>query len=266
MTKKTILFIGLIICFLGVLAYVETLERERQEQAELLEQTELEQTELEQTELKQTEISEFSSQGEQKQITEEDKKGPLDELSIEKENCLIPLTSLEGWEVSGPFNNPENCEENKLFSNMRPAYCAFDNLKDSYSVFWKKDIQTKGKSVMSGTIVASAFEFSDESSIALEDIVSAHSVPLKFLENFEIDGITIQRQEFKYGIRLISKEEAEGLTEQELTEQTIMLVSYSDIFSLDNVVFTVSYDEDYIDEAKIIEKAIISLSNFQTKG
>ena len=46
MTKKTILFIGLMVCFLGVLAYVETLEREKQEQAELLEQTELKQTEI----------------------------------------------------------------------------------------------------------------------------------------------------------------------------------------------------------------------------
>ena len=47
MNKKTILFIGLMVCFLGVLAYVETLERAKQEQAE-----------LEQAELKQTEISE----------------------------------------------------------------------------------------------------------------------------------------------------------------------------------------------------------------
>lgn len=248
MTKKTILFIGLMVCFLGVLAYVETLEKQKQE-------------ELGQADIKQTEISESSLQEETGETTwehEKQKRSVLDELSVEKENSLIPLVSLEEWEASGPFANPENCEENKFFPNMRPAYCSLNGLKDSYSVFWKKNIQPKEKSFMLGTIVVSVFEFADEDSIVLEDVVSAHNAPYKSLQNFELNGTTIQRQEFEYGIRLVSLEEAETLSEQEIEDKTIAIVSYFDIFVLENFVFAVYYDSGYENEAKIIEKAIIN--------
>ena len=247
MNKKTILFLGLMVCFLGILAYVETLEKQKQAQ-------------LEQTELKQTEISEPSLQGETGGVAKKDEEHEIRELeesNIEEEKCLIPLVSLEEWQVSGPFDNSEYCEGNKFFLNMIPAYCSLAGLKDSYSVFWKKDIQPKETSLMFGTIVVSVFEFSDASSVAIEDVVSAHNMSLKFLKDFELEGITIQRQGFRYGIRLISQEEAEKLSEQEIAEQTISIVSYFDIFALDNFVFMISYDKDYKDEAKIIEKAII---------
>ena len=261
MNKKTILFIGLIVCFLGViviiLAYVGTLEKQKiANQKEIINPVPSASSSFSAGSVNKLPVASRNNTGTIEEYKEY-KKGPLDELSIEGENSLIPLVSLEEWKVSGPFDNPEYCEDNKFFRDRRPAYCSLAGLKDSYSVFWKKDIQSKEKSFMPGTIVASAFDFSDASSVAIEDVVSAHKIHLRFLENFELQGITIQRQEFKYGIRLVSQEEAEKLSEQEIAEQTVRIVLYFDIFALDNVVFTISYDSDYEDEAKIIEKAII---------
>lgn len=185
-------------------------------------------------------------------------------LRPEKSSGAIPLISLNGWQTLGPFSNPENCGEKRLFINQRPVYCKLAGLTDSYSVFWRKikqnQEQKKQPSSLFPNIVVSVFEFSTQDSANSENVVKAHNVHLKFLRDFELQGITVKRQEFKYGIRLFPEEEKEKLSKEEIDAKTIRRVSYFDVFTLKNFVFVVSFDSEYENEAKTIEKAIIEKS------
>lgn len=183
----------------------------------------------------------------------EKKEGSFLILKEKKGDSFIPLIHLEGWQVSGPFLNPEICGQKSLFINQRPVYCRLADLKDSYSVFWQKNAQTE-QALMPEVIIASVFEFSDKFSLLLKDVINAHPLFLNFLEDFNLDDNVIKRYTYNPGLDPENRTSHKGRVSANRTEE----IFYFDIFSLENIVFVFYYNGDYKDEAEIIEKSTIN--------